>query len=96
MPFFNDPNFIVLKRELEQSNTSISQELRGDCPATYSRESLFDESYILSGLHDANLIFTAFGLDRNQKMAPMAVESDIKFVDFNLTYSVHSSSKMVL
>ena len=96
MFFIDDPYQVVLERQLEHSDSFLAHKLSGNSPASHAWKLLVDPSHILLRLNDGYLIFSAFGLNRDDVMTPVLVETDIELVDLNLPYSLHRGAEMIL
>ena len=96
MPFFHNFDLPFVERKLEKSYYPFAHKLRGDWPAAYSRKFFRCKRKVLARLNDTDLILATLRLDRNYIVASVLVETDVKFVDLNLTDSLHRCAKMVL
>ena len=94
--FLNDFHLFILDGEFEKCNCAISHELRRNCTASHSGKSIFDKGDVLTCLDHANLVVAALCLNRDSKMAPMSVESNIEFIDLDLTDSLNGGAQVVL
>ena len=60
------------------------------------RISIFTQLYILLNLYNTDFIISPFGLQREYKLPTKHINSYINFICFNLSYSWHCCSKMIL
>ncbi|MDA0367953.1 MAG: hypothetical protein O2995_06115 [Proteobacteria bacterium] len=84
MAFLDNFYLIVLESQFEKGNYVVCHELYGDSTAPHARKFLLDESNILGRLNYSDLIFTALSLDRNNVMAAVLIEPNIKLIDLDL------------
>ena len=94
--FIDDADFVVLQSQLEQGHNPPVHELRRDCTTTNARKFLRDETNVLSGLNNADLIVAALRLNRDDVMATPLVEPDVKLIDLDLSDAFDGRAKVVL
>ena len=87
---------VVSDHELEQHDGVGREKLRGDRAATHVREFLPREFHVLIDLDEADLVRASLGLDGDDVMAPMTIQTYIQFVDLDLSEVVDGRPKMVL
>jgi hypothetical protein len=84
MTFLDNLDGIVANGEFEHCDALIGHELRGNCAASHLWIPLGAPSNILLCLNDTNLIASTLCLHGDDVMAAMAINPEIKFVDFDL------------
>lgn len=94
--FIDNADFAIPQRQLEKCDDPVRQKLRRHGPAAHPRKPVFDETDVLRGLDDADLILSALGLHRDHEMAAEPVEPDVEFVNLDLADVSDSCAKMVL
>lgn len=77
MPFLNHTHFIIDESEFEKRDDLVFHELRSDSAGAEAGELLLDEPYVLSRLHDPDLILPTLGLHRNDIVASALVQADV-------------------
>ena len=96
MAFFDNLNFVILKRKLKERDNALFHKLGSHRATFHPREFLPYKLYVLRDLHNPYLIFAALGLDRDDVVTPALVETDIKLIDLDLTDTAHGCSEVVL
>ncbi len=96
MTFVNDFDFAVHNGQLKHGNNLVVQKLRGNRAATHAGKLLLGKTDVLNGLDDPNLVSCALGLDWNHVMAAKCINTDVEFVNLNLTNILNRCPKMAL
>jgi hypothetical protein len=96
MPLINDLQRIVFDGEFKKSDSVIRHELNRQGPTDQRRKLLFAAFHILAGLNNSKLIVSALGLHGDYELSPMPVNTDVYFVDLDLTQALYSGSKVIL
>lgn len=89
VPLINNANFVVDESKLEQRDAIIRQKLRENGTTFQRRELLRAAAHILLGLHNRQLIMAALCLNRNNVLRSSSINSNIDFVDLDLTHPGH-------
>ncbi len=96
VPFLDNFYFVSPYRQLKQCYNTFFHELRGNSSASHSRKSLFNEADVLRRLDNSDLIFTTLRLYRNDIMTSPFIQSDVEFIDLDLTDVLDCGSEMIL
>ena len=90
------PDFAIHQRQLEHGYPVIAHELRRYRSANEPWELLLAARNVLLGLNRAMFVGTALGLHRHHKLATMAVNTDVDFVDLDLPNFLYRGAQMIL
>ena len=89
-------NLIVLNAEFKHRDIGWTDELRGNRSANQCSESFLANGNILFGLYNADLIPATLCLNWKDVMRAMLVNTNVDFIDLNLTDANRSRSQVVL
>ena len=93
---FDNPHLLALNCELEKGNGAARHELRGDRSTSQAGKSFFHPANILGRLHDSDLILTTLRLNGNHVVTAMPVETDVQFVNLDLTDPLDRRAQVIL
>lgn len=96
MPFFNNPDLVILQSEFEQSDFPVFHELRCDCPTAHTAKLLLYVADVLNNLYNTYPVLSHLGLNGDNVMTAALVEPDIEFIDLDLPDTVNGRPEMVL
>ena len=96
MLFINDFHFAIDQHEFEHRNAVIGHELCRYRTTNQIGKLLGAASDVLLRLHNTVTIISALCLNRDDELAPMFIDADIDFVDFDLADSGDGRTQVVL
>lgn len=96
MPFVNNLNFVIFDGQFEHRDSTVTHKLRRNGTTNKRGKFLTATSYVLLSLHDAVFIVSTFCLNRDHELAPVPVDSNINFINFNLSNIFDSRSQVIL
>ena len=96
MPLLQNNNFAVFYAKLEHRNQIVRHELSGNGPAMKRRIALFAEEHVLLRLNDGMVVFAPLGLHRDDELASGLIDTNVNFIDLDLTASRYGRSKVAL